>query len=116
MNKEQAKKLPKKLPSITDDLPEYLKDPANYEKVKKIIFDSFATTCSHSDILEFAKCKICSDKMLERRKTLKKLGFKNPRQYMAWQKTHEEIRHRFPLLDWKTENANRLVEALKNNK
>jgi hypothetical protein len=41
--------------------------------------------------------------MLDRRKLLKKLGFKNPSQYMAWKKIHTEIKERFPLVDWQAE-------------
>lgn len=114
MNKPDLKKLdikPRQDP-LTAGLSEYLKNPANFEDIQKIILNSFMTTCSHGSPAEMAVCKICTKKMLERRKTLKKLGFKNPKQYMAWQKTHTEIRRRFPLVDWKSLNAQRLLEDL----
>ena len=102
MNKEEAKKLPKKINnSLVDTLSPYLKDPANYEEVQRQVVASVQTTCSHSDLLEYSKCPRCTEKMLERRKLLKKLGFKNPRQYMEWRKIHHEIKRRFPLVDWK---------------
>lgn len=99
---------------LTAGLSAYLKNPANYEEVQKIIFNSFQTTCTHASPAEMAVCSKCTEKMLERRKTLKKLGFKNPAQYMQWQKIHREIKQRFPLVDWKSLNAERLLEELKN--
>lgn len=99
---------------LTAGLSDYLKNPANYEEIQKIILNSFMTTCSHGSPAEMAVCPKCTEKMLERRKTLKKLGFKSPKQYYAWKKTHEEIKKRFPLVDWKKLNAERLIEDMKN--
>lgn len=99
---------------LTAGLSDYLKNPANYQEIKKKIWESVQTTCAHSDVFEMAKCKKCTEKMLERRKLLKKLGFKNPAQYRKWDETHTEILKRFPLVDWKTLNAQRLIEELKN--
>lgn len=86
--------------ALVANLPEYLKDPANYEKIRRQIYETIVSNCGHADLGEMAVCKICSDKMLERRRLLKKLGFKNPAQYFAWQKTHEKIKETFPLVDW----------------
>lgn len=99
---------------LTAGLSDYLKNPANYEEIQRIIINSFATTCSHGSPAEMAVCPKCTEKMLERRKTLKRLGFKNPAQYMAWQKIHTEIKARFPLVDWKKVNAQRLLDDMKN--
>jgi hypothetical protein len=79
----------------------YLKDPKNYQEIKKKIWESVQTTCAHSDVFEMAKCSKCTEKMLERRRLLKKLGFKNPAQYREWDKVHQEITKRFPLMDWR---------------
>lgn len=73
-------------------LPPALKDPKNYEKVKKVIHEALAGSCSHADITDWAGCEKCQERFLNRRMVLKKLGFKNPAQYMAWQKTHEKIK------------------------
>lgn len=86
---------------LLDSLPEFLKDPANYDKVQLQILESFRSNCGHSEVIEWASCKICSDKMLDRRRLLEKLGFKNPNQYYAWRKTHEKIKELYPLVDWK---------------
>jgi len=100
MNKPKLTFKPRVNPLIAD-LPEYLKNPANFAEIQKKIIASVQTSCTHSDVFEMAKCEKCTKKMLERRKLLKKLGFKNPRQYMEWRKIHEEVRRRFPLMDWK---------------
>lgn len=83
-------------------LPPFLKNPANFIPIQRKILETIQTTCAHGDVLEMAKCKKCTRKMMERRAFLKYLGFKNAGQYMAWRKIHEEIQRRFPLMDWKT--------------
>jgi hypothetical protein len=90
-----------RLNPLIADLPEHLKNPANYDEIQAKIIASVQTSCTHSDVFEMAKCEKCTKKMLNRRKLLKSLGFKNPRQYMEWRKTHEEIKKRYPLVDWK---------------
>lgn len=89
--------------SVLAGLPEWLKDPANYEDVEKQIIQTFVSTCAHSEIMDWANCPKCTKKMLERRKLLKRLGFKNPAQYLAWKKTHQAIKERYPLVDWKAQ-------------
>ena len=102
-----------KVHPLLSGMSDYLKNPANYITVMKQIVDSVQTTCNHSDMLEMANCKKCTDMMLKRRRLMKKLGFKNAAQYMAWKKVHEEIQARYPLMDWKKENVKRLMEGLK---
>lgn len=103
MNKEQAKKLPRHLKNpLLEGLPAYVKDPKNFFDIQQSIINTVQTTCSHGDVMEYAKCKKCTEKMLERRKLLKKYGFKNPKQYFEWRKVHQEIRRRYPLMDWVT--------------
>lgn len=94
-------KIGTKYDPLTVDLPAYLKDPANFEKIQKQILDTFVLGHSHGEVLEWSKCKKCTEGMLNRRKLLKKLGFKNARQYYAWRKTHEKIKEMMPLVDWK---------------
>lgn len=113
MKKPKISFKPKTSPLLAD-LPEHLKNPANFGKIQRAILNTFMSTCNHSDLLEWSSCKKCTDKMLERRLLLRKLGFKNPRQYFAWRKTHEEIQKRYPLVDWKKENAIR--QSLENAK
>jgi alkylated DNA repair dioxygenase AlkB len=111
--KKQDIDLKPKTNPLVASLPDYLKNPANYQEIQMKIIESVMTTCSHSDIGEFARCPKCTEKMLERRKLLKKLGFKNPAQYKVWQQIHQEIRKRLPLIDWKKENSLRMIEDLK---
>lgn len=81
-------------------LPPHLKDPKNYEKVRKVIVEALAGSCSHAEMVEWASCSKCQTRFHNKREVLKGLGFKNPAQYMMWQKVHTEIRRRMPLMDW----------------
>lgn len=96
-----------KLHPLLADLPDFLKDPANYEKIEADILKTFLSSCGHSDIMQWAECEKCSKKMLERRHLLKSLGFKNPAQYRAWKMVHQKIKERMPLVDWK---KNKLIK------
>lgn len=108
-------KLPNKIkPSLTAMLPPHLKDPANYERIQKIIIETLGGTCSHGEIMQWANCVKCQKRFKERKNVLKKLGFKNPAQYLEWKKIHMKIREKYPLVDWSKLNAERRVEVLKN--
>ena len=92
MTEEQAKNLPKFTPSpVLKGLPEYLKDPINYYKIRKKLLDALAGQHSHSEMQNWANCLTCSNKMVNFRETVKKLGFISPAQFMAWQKTMDLI-------------------------
>lgn len=90
--------LPKqsKLHPLLEMLPEHLKDTRNYFKIKEEIYKTIATNCGHDSIAKMAECEKCSANMMKRRLLLKKLGFKNPPQYHAWQKIHDEIIRLYP--------------------
>lgn len=100
MTPEEGRKLPQKLPSILDDLPVYLKDPANYEKVQKALIETLASRHSHSDLLTWYSCKQCENKIFDHREMMMRLGFKSPTQYYAWKRIHEKIRKLMPLVNW----------------
>lgn len=85
---------------ITKNLPDYLKDPANYYKIQKAILEAGATRHSHGEIGEWAKCKQCQQKEMDRLLMMKKLGFQNGKQYMAWKRIMNKIDERMPLVDW----------------
>lgn len=90
---------PKVHPLIAS-MPEHLKDPKNYNKIRKVLIEALGGTCSHAEMVEWAKCPECQQRFKNRRGVLKSLGFKNPAQYMAWQRIHTEIRQMMPLVDW----------------
>lgn len=104
-----------KVNPLLADLPEYLKNPANFMTVMKQILNTLAVSHSHSELEGYARCAECTRKMIERRKLLKKLGFKNARQFYAWRRVHEEIARSYPLVDWTALNTQRALEQLKNN-
>ena len=89
-----------RLNPLIADLTDYLKDPANFDKIQKTIIETLAGNCSHSDMAEWAGCAKCQKRFTERRYMLKKLGFKNPTQYREWVKVHSEIKRRYPNADW----------------
>ena len=90
--------LPKqsKLHPLLEMLPEHLKDTRNYFKIKAEIYKTIATNCGHDSIAKMAECEKCSKNMMKRRLLLKKLGFKNPPQYHAWQHIHEKGLELYP--------------------
>lgn len=90
----------KDLRSPLDSLPDYVKDPKNYQKIEKALLETMVCPKSHSDPMEMTKCKKCTENMLVRRQMLKKLGFKHPSVYLAWKKIQTGIRKRTPLVDW----------------
>ena len=80
-----------KLHPIVASLPKHLKDPANFEKIQKLVIKSLQGKCSHAEVVEWAQCGDCQARFQQRRGLLKKLGFKNSAQYMAWKKIHTTI-------------------------
>jgi|SRR3990167_8850289 len=92
---EVAKNLPKELPprvSAFLGMPQYLKEPKNYEKIFKAIYEAGNSKCSHSDVLEYSVCKKCEGARFNRMMMMKKLGFKDGQQYLAWRRVHENLR------------------------
>lgn len=101
MEEEIPKNLPRMLPkkNLLASLPKYLKDPANYLKIRKALFEAGASTCDHAEVIEWAGCLKCQRKQWDRKETMRRLGFQNGRQYLLWARTHERILslHRDPL-------------------
>lgn len=87
---------------LVASMPLHLKDHANYQKVQKAIIQAGATKHSHGEMVDWAGCKVCQQKQADRLMMMKKLGFKNAAQYMAWKQIHEEIIKRMPLQKYNT--------------
>jgi len=85
--KVDPKTFPKYTPNpIFKGLPAMLKDPANYETVQRRLLETLASTHSHSDVEEWAKCVDCMVRVEAHKLEMRRLGFKSPEQYMAWKK------------------------------
>lgn len=98
MTKEEAKKLPKAKPHpLLAKLPDYLKDQNNYHKIQLAILEAGATKHSHGEVVDWAKCVYCQQRLWDRKEFMYKLGFKNAAQYKAWCAVHEEIKKRVSL-------------------
>ena len=82
---------------IVSGMAPHLKDPKNYQKIRKVILNSLATKHSHSDISGWAGCSSCQMKFAGKSKLLKDLGFKSVAEYMVWQRIHTTIDQRVKL-------------------
>lgn len=78
-------------------LPEYLKDPANYEKIQRALLETLASKHSHGEMVEWANCVPCQKKLQDHRIMMQTLGFASPQQYRAWVKVHNKILERVRL-------------------
>ena|SRR3990167_668918 len=78
-------------------LPQWLKEPDSYPKVQKALYETIATTHSHSDILAWGSCVKCQIKLHAHGEMMRKLGFQTPAQYRAWVKVHKQIDERVKL-------------------
>ena len=68
------------------DLPEQLKDPANYENVANKILKAGEAGHEHKHIIVWKRCKNCQQKFLERRAMVKKVGFSSYEQFLKWRR------------------------------
>lgn len=82
---------------ILAGLPEYLKDPEVYQKIRKASYEIMGSTCGHSEVIEWATCAKCQKKGTEHADFLRKLGFLSPAQYYAWRRVHEKVERRVKL-------------------
>lgn len=78
-------------------MPDYLKDPANYEKIQLALYDAGGSTCGHTELIEWSACNKCQRKQHDRAELMRKLGFASGAQYLAWKKVHDTIREKVPL-------------------
>ena len=103
MNEITKDTFPKNKPHpIVATLPAYLKDHANYDKIEKAILDAGATRHSHAEVVDWACCKECQSKQLDRLRMMRGLGFQSAAQYLAWKKIHQQIKERVPLPKYNT--------------
>lgn len=95
MTPEQAKKLSNvKNLNPLGHLPDYVKDPANYETIERALLDTRFCGKTHSEPAQMFDCPKCQEKTIERRALMKKFGFKSAGDYLNWKKIHEEIRRK----------------------
>ncbi len=82
-----------KLP-ITWSLPAALKDPANYDKIMKLLVEAGNTPHSHGDLMAWSSCLKCQRAQHNRAEAMRKLGFRSGAQYFAWRKVMEVLRYK----------------------
>ena len=88
---------PYKVKNILDGLPKCLRDPKCFQPIQKALINTLSCGKLHSDPVKMSECSKCTDNMILRKELMKKFGFKNVKQYMAWRKIHEDIKRRMPL-------------------
>ena len=88
MKKLDLSTLPKKIKPnpLFKGMSKSLKDPANYEKIEKSLFEILKSDHKHRTASSYVKCKECNEKRLARQKAMDDLGFKSIKQYMEWKK------------------------------
>ena len=92
LSKKQANNLPRYKPnSLFANLSPFVKDPANYNKIQKILLNELAGPHTHSEMTNWANCRTCQDKSQERIMLMRKLGFTSAAIYLGWKKTMEQI-------------------------
>lgn len=93
MMKDELKENPTEFRTqkLLKDLPAHLKDYRNYHKIRKFLLDILGGKHSHSEMKQWSNCKQCMEKVHNLNMARKKLGFKNPAQYLAWQKVMDFI-------------------------
>lgn len=84
-----------KVNTILAQFPPHLKDPANFEKIQRVVLEALAGNCSHEEMVEWAACSKCQRRFtIDRRNVMAGLGFASPTHYMIWKRIHTEIRQR----------------------
>jgi|ERR1051326_3148556 hypothetical protein len=88
---ESAKEAPTVAAVSMADFPPHLKDPANYDKIRRFLLSTLATRHSHGDALEWAGCFDCQRKFEKHKLAMAEIGFKSSAHYFAWQRIHHKI-------------------------
>ena len=76
---------------ILAGLPDFVKDPANYNKIQMDLLNALGGAHSHSDMVTWASCLNCQNKLVNFRDTMNKIGFKSPQQYIAWKRVMAQM-------------------------
>lgn len=85
--KLDVNKVPKLKPNpIFKGLSSSLKDPTNYLKTEDSLQSILKSDHKHKTASSYVKCEDCQTKYNERKKLMKKIGFKSIQQYMEWKK------------------------------
>lgn len=91
-HKPDLSQFPKYKPNaIVASFPPALKDPKNYWKIKKAILEEGRTTCSHSEVAEWASCLKCHKANQKRSMFMYELGFKTAAHYRIWERIMKQI-------------------------
>lgn len=87
MEKFTIKQIAKaKVNPVFKGLSDELKDPKNYKRIEKKLFNVMVSDHKHKAIAAFMKCSRCQEKFANKRALIKELGFESTNQYQNWKK------------------------------
>ena len=81
----------KKQNPLLRTIPDYVKDPKNYNTIQKQLLEVLASPHSHSELYQSAQCFDCQQKMKERKRVMMKFGFNTPAIYYEWHKVMRQM-------------------------
>ena len=92
-------KFPKYTPNpLLKDLPDYVKDSANFDKIQTQLYASLQSPHSHAEVIDWHKCFDCMQRVADHKNMMIKFGFKTPAMYLEWKKVMSVIKRRVPLI------------------
>jgi len=71
---------------IFKGLAKTLKDTKNFNNTEKKLQDIIKSEHKHKQIKDYVNCGECQNRFQERKKSMKKIGFKSINQYLEWRK------------------------------
>lgn len=87
MQKLDIQQVPKLKPDpMFKGMKKALKNPRCFDEVEKQLQEILVTSHKHKSAGSYAKCKECTERFTQRKKLMRKLGFKSILQYMSWKK------------------------------
>lgn len=87
MKKLDLTKVKKLKPNpIFKDLPERLKDPENFHKIERELFEVLQSDHKHATVKQYVSCAWCNKKRELRQNKMKAMGFQGIEQYLEWRK------------------------------
>lgn len=90
LTKRQVNKKRKPNP-LFESLTDYLKDPANYEKIENELASMLKTDHKHKTVKEYVTCMWCQKKRELRQNRMRVMGFTSPEQFLEWRKIMQII-------------------------
>ncbi len=76
---------------LTASLPDFVKDPANYQAIEKKLKMTMLSDHTHTTVKQFVKCARCTTKRAKRDAIMKEYGFESAAQFYEWRRIMDII-------------------------